>query len=562
MVDGRLGKQMSAPTRHRRPVRAVLQCRLSSSRLPAKVLLPLAGLPIAVLAAKRAMRGGQDVMLATSVEASDDLLVSEATRHGVPVCRGPLDNVLARFLIATEDLPDDALCVRLTGDNTFPDADFIGTLVDLLEANGLHYMAHGGNRTQLPYGMAAEVFDVGTLREAAAATTDPFDLEHVTPWIRKRHAPRRMPPFPGLDRTWGHLRATVDTFDDYQRVAAVFEGLTDPIDTPWQVLVERLQALPDAPTFHLRRQAGDPAGMVLGTVQLGLAYGRANAVGLPPEHAAHTIVRRAIDHGVEDIDTARAYGQSEARLGRILSRGLASQARILTKLDPLADVTSDWPAAAVAARVRESVQASLLALGLKRLPVLMLHRAAHLEMADGMVMETLEALCRDGQIGTLGVSVQTPAELSQVLADGRIGHVQLPCNLLDWRWRDLVPALLVRPDLCVHVRSAYLQGLLTPADPRHWPVIEGVDPAALVTTLNELAKRLGRRDCRDLCLAYLRGLGWIDGIVVGVETEPQLMDNLELFRRDALSASEIAEVDTALPHVPEALLDPSGWPRT
>lgn len=548
-------------TRAARPLRVVLQCRLSSSRLPAKVLLPLAGIPIAVLAAKRAMRGGHDVVLATSDEASDDLLAREAAHHGVPVCRGPLDNVLARFLIATEDLPAEALCVRLTGDNSFPDGDFIDTLVEMMETHGLSYVAHGGNRTQLPYGMAAEVFEVGALRAAAAATEDPFDLEHVTPWIRRHHAPARMPAFPGLDRDWGHLRATVDTFDDYRRVGAVFADVEDPVNVPWQDLVTRLQAQSEAPKFHVLQRPGGPAGMVLGTVQLGVAYGRANTAGLPSDAEARAIVHDAIRHGVTEIDTARAYGQSEARLGRILARGWASQVRVLTKLDPLAGLTAASAPDLIETRVRNSVLSSLLALDLKKLPVLMLHRADHLVLAEGAVMAALETLQAEGRIGTLGVSVQGPGELAQVLAEPRITHVQLPCNLLDWRWRDLAPQIEARSDLRVHVRSAYLQGLLTPADPARWPAIEGVDAADLVARLTALAADLGRRDCRDLCLAYLRGLPWIDGVVVGVETRTQLADNLELFRRPALSADEAAVVETALLRVPEALLDPAGWPR-
>lgn len=550
-----------SPIRSARPLRVVLQCRLSSSRLPAKVLLPLAGLPIAVLAAKRAMRGGHDVVLATSDETSDDLLAREAARHGVPVCRGPLDNVLGRFLIATEDLPDEALCVRLTGDNSFPDGEFIDTLVDLMETHGLSYAAHGGNRTQLPYGMAAEVFEVGALRAAAAATEVPFDLEHVTPWIRRQHAPARMPAFPGLDRDWGHLRATVDTFDDYRRVGAVFAEVEDPVAAPWQDLVTRLQAHSASPKFHVLQTPGGPAGMVLGTVQLGLAYGRANTAGLPSDAEARAIVHEAIRHGVAEIDTARAYGQSEARLGRILARGWASQVRVLTKLDPLTGLTDASAPELIAARVRNSVLSSLLALDLKTLPVLMLHRADHLGLAEGAVITALEALQAEGRVGALGVSVQAPGELAQVLAEPRITHVQLPCNLLDWRWRDLAPQIEARPDLRVHVRSAYLQGLLTPADPARWPAIEGVEAADLVARLTALAADLDRRDCRDLCLAYLRGQPWIDGVVVGVETRAQLADNLELFRRPALGPEEIARVDADLPRVPAALLDPAGWPR-
>jgi spore coat polysaccharide biosynthesis protein SpsF len=544
----------------KRPVRIVLQCRLSSSRLPAKVLLPVGGLPIAVLAAKRAMRGGKDLVLATSVEPSDDLLVAEATRHGVRTMRGPLDDVLGRFLLATQDLPDDALCVRLTGDNVFPDGDFIDGLIALLDEHDLSYLAHGGNSTQFPYGMAAEVFSVKALREAGAQTSDPFDREHVTPYIRRTYAPAQMPPFPGLDREWGHLRATVDTFDDYQTVAAVCAGLPDPVQVPWQELVARLQDLDGAPAFHVRPQQGE-AAMVLGTVQLGLAYGRANTSGMPSEADAETIVHEAIRHGVTEIDTARAYGQSEVRLGRIMSRGWSSRATLLTKLDPLAALHDDLSDLAVTAMVRASVLASCHALKLDKLPVLMLHRAEHLDVAQGRAWRALQKAQSDGLIGRIGVSVQTRDELRRVAAMPEITHVQLPCNILDQRWENCADVLRARDDLRVHVRSAYLQGLLTPAAAEKWPAIEGVNAAALINVLDGLTRELGRVNMRDLCLAYLRGVDWIDGVVVGVETLAQLRDNLAMFRRPALSVEEIAAVRAALPAVPAQLLDPARWPK-
>jgi len=399
------------PMTSKRPLRIVLQCRLSSSRLPAKVLLPVGGLPIAVLAAKRAMRGGKDLVLATSVEPSDDLLADAATRHGVPVMRGPLDDVLG------------------------------------------------------------------------------FDREHVTPYIRRTYAPAQMPRYPGLSQDWGHLRATVDTFDDYQTVAAVCADLDDPVGVPWQDLVHHLQALPNAPEFHVRPQGGD-AGMVLGTVQLGLAYGRANTSGMPSEAQAETIVHTAIRHGVSEIDTARAYGQSEARLGRIMSRGWSSRAALLTKLDPLSALSDDLPERAVTAMVRESVLASCHALKLDKLPVLMLHRAEHLDLAEGRAWQALLRAQEQGLIAQLGVSVQSPDELRRIAAIPEITHVQLPCNILDPRWEGCADLLRARKDLRVHVRSAYLQGLLTPAAPDKWPAIEGLDAGAIVQALEGLTRDL------------------------------------------------------------------------
>src|SRR5690606_8502139 len=96
--------------------RIVLQARTSSTRLPGKVLLPICGLPMAVLAAKRAGQDGTEVVVATSDDPSDDALAATAKRHGLKIVRGPLDDVLARFILATGDLAGDDICIRFTAD--------------------------------------------------------------------------------------------------------------------------------------------------------------------------------------------------------------------------------------------------------------------------------------------------------------------------------------------------------------------------------------------------------------------------------------------------------------
>ena len=545
-----------------RRVRIVLQARITSSRLPAKVLLPVGGLPLAVLAARRAMRNGVDLVVATSADPSDDLLVSELLCHDAPTLRGPLEDVLGRFILATADLPDDALCVRLTGDNAFPDADFVAQLVKLATAGGHSYLGYGADCTQLPYGMSAEIFTVAALREAANAAVAPYDREHVTPYIIRNYRPAAHPVFPGLDRDWGHLRCTVDTFDDYQKVARVFTGVADPVAAPWRGLIERLQALPGAPAFSIKSTIGGPAGMVLGTAQLGIPYGRVNISGMPNETTARAIVLQAIEHGVTELDTARAYGSSEDRLGRILAGGWISRATPLTKLDPLALLCDDWPTPAVEALVDASVLGSCSAMRLSALPVLMLHRATQLDAAQGRVLQRLRELKRAGLIERLGLSVQSPAELRRALTVIEVEHVQLPFNVLDWRWDECAEMLALRPDMQVHARSAFLQGLLTPAAPERWPAIPGVDAGETVAALNRLAQALNRESVRDLCIAFVRSRPWVRGVVVGVETLGQLHENLGLFRRPPLTQAEAEIVRGRLPRVPETLLNPALWPAT
>src|SRR5687768_6449436 len=105
---------------------------MGSARLPGKVLLPLGGLPMAVLCARRAATTGRAVMLAIPDGTDDDLLADAAAAHGVTFRRGALDDVLSRFMTAIEDLDDDAVVVRLTADNPFPDGAFVDFVIETL----------------------------------------------------------------------------------------------------------------------------------------------------------------------------------------------------------------------------------------------------------------------------------------------------------------------------------------------------------------------------------------------------------------------------------------------
>jgi spore coat polysaccharide biosynthesis protein SpsF len=302
------------------------------------------------------------------------------------------------------------------------------------------------------------------------------------------------------------------------------------------------------------------AEFVLGSVQLGLPYGAANRTGLPSREAAVALVRRAAACGIRTFDTARAYGAAEERLGEALS---GQPVFIVTKLSPLSDLPPAAGAEEAAAAAEVSVRQSCAALRTGRLDCLLLHRAAHRTQFGGAIWQRLLALKAAGTIGTLGVSVQSSVEAAEALACPDVQHIQMPFNLLDRRWRDdgVIDALARRPDVTVHVRSVFLQGLLAAADPSVWPVIEGVDPSALLADLDRLVRELGRDSAADLCMAYARGQAFITGVVIGLETEAQLDENLRLMRNPPLSPAECRFVDDCLPRLPEQLLNPALWPK-
>ena len=304
-----------------------------------------------------------------------------------------------------------------------------------------------------------------------------------------------------------------------------------------------------------------PAELVLGSVQLGLAYGAANKTGKPGRTTALRLVARAADAGITQFDTARAYGDSEERIGEALEG--RKHHRAITKLSPLSHLAPDASRDEVRAAVEASVDESRTALRQAHLDLLLLHRAAHMTSHDGAVWERLIEYIEDGTVRALGVSVQNPAEALEALACNDVRHLQLPFNLFDWRWREagVIDRIAQRADVTIHARSAFLQGVLAANDASVWPKLAGIDAPALVKFIAELAQDFGRAGAADLCLAYVRGQKWIDGVVVGLETEDQLDANLDLFVRRPLTTGQCALVEARVPQLPAALLDPAQWPK-
>jgi len=199
---------------------AVVQARCSSSRLPGKVLLPLGEETVLgrVVRAVRASRALDEIVVATSTDPTDDAIVAECARLGVPCVRGSLDDVLSRFLLALDQHPADAV-MRVTADCPLLDPVVVRAAASTWrESSGLDYLSTALDRT-LPRGLDVEIADVAALRRVAAVATG-HDRVHVTSYLYARpdeFRQRGMTFAPDL----GHLRATLDTTEDYAFVTAV-----------------------------------------------------------------------------------------------------------------------------------------------------------------------------------------------------------------------------------------------------------------------------------------------------------------------------------------------------
>jgi spore coat polysaccharide biosynthesis protein SpsF (cytidylyltransferase family)/aryl-alcohol dehydrogenase-like predicted oxidoreductase len=545
--------------------RIIVQARLSSSRLPGKSLLPLKGIPVAALCALRAANRGGETVVATSTDSSDNVLVGKLAEYSIKVVRGPLDDVLERFVLAAADLEASDLVVRLTADNVFPDGEFVEQLVREFRSAKIDYLGTNSPADGLPYGLSAEVFTVRILREAAREARDPGEREHVTPWIRQHGKCRFVSgAMFRLAHRYDHLRCTIDSLEDYVRLAGLFDAFnSDPVTAGWRELVEKLAHAPNAPAFRIPFKVNDGGKCVgvlsLGTAQLGMPYGAANRTGQPSHDEATRIIHAAIDQGVTCIDTARAYGAAESRIGAALGAGYRGRATVVTKLDTMATL-ADGSSEADAARATDaSVLRSCRELGVRHVDVLMLHRWVHRTQFRGAIWRRLLELREEGVIGALGASVYSPAEAIEALGDGNIRHIQLPYNVVDWRW-DSGPfpeARQKRPDVNIHARSVYLQGILV-SEASTWP--KGLaTPDDWIGRLDRAVKDLEREGRADLCMAYATGAPWVSTVVVGAETEQQLRDNLSLTMRPPLGVDERHHVQSLLKGAPERLLNPSMW---
>jgi spore coat polysaccharide biosynthesis protein SpsF len=204
---------------------AILQARMSSTRLPGKVMKPLAGAPMIERQIERLRRCEtlERLVVATSDDASDDPLTAHLVGMGVEVFRGPLHDVLGRFVGAVETLGLSGDLVRLTADCPLADPGVIDAGVRLRGRLGVDYVSNG-RRPTFPHGLDMEAFTAEALLSAGREATDPYEREHVTPYLY-RHPERFSVAHLTQDRDDSGLRWTVDTGEDYAFAARVYEAL-------------------------------------------------------------------------------------------------------------------------------------------------------------------------------------------------------------------------------------------------------------------------------------------------------------------------------------------------
>lgn len=202
---------------------AIVQARMSSTRLPGKVLLPLAGKPVLhhVISRLKQCKTLDDIVIATSDLSSEDPISDWCEAHKIYCYRGSLNDVLDRYYQAALKFEADFV-VRITSDCPAIDPIIVDEVVDGFLSGGFDSYSLSG---EFPDGLDCQVFKFSALKDAWLNATKNFEREHVGPYIEKTH-PEKF-KLGGLEKFHGlsHHRWTLDEQADFDFLTAIFERL-------------------------------------------------------------------------------------------------------------------------------------------------------------------------------------------------------------------------------------------------------------------------------------------------------------------------------------------------
>jgi spore coat polysaccharide biosynthesis protein SpsF len=195
---------------------ATIEARMTSSRLPGKVLLPVLGKPMLhyLVMRLKLVHSIDEIIIATTSNTTDDLLVEFAKSEDVLCYRGSEEDVMAR-VIGAGDKANADIIVEITGDCPIIDPEIVEQTIQMFNANSADYVSNAHVRSY-PDGMDTQVFRLDTLKRSAAMTDEPLDHEHVTLHIRNHpelftHVHLVSPP----EIYWPELGLTLDENNDY-----------------------------------------------------------------------------------------------------------------------------------------------------------------------------------------------------------------------------------------------------------------------------------------------------------------------------------------------------------
>ena len=285
--------------------------------------------------------------------------------------------------------------------------------------------------------------------------------------------------------------------------------------------------------------------IVIGTVQFGLNYGINNKTGIPTNEEISKLLVFANQNGIETLDTAYDYGESEKRLGKLIKQN-----------DLKFNLISKAPKTSNRKNIFRYFDESLKKLQKKYIYGYLLHDFSCYQN-DPQIIKSLHYLKEINAVKKIGFSLENPEQLEKLFADNiSFDLIQFPYNIVDRRFEPYFGELK-RKNVVIHTRSVFLQGLffMNPDElsPKLKPFKE------LLHKLKELSKK-NNRTIANITLNFALQNEFINNVVLGIENIKQLtmnlceVNNLQNYEKNRLIDLEIKKIQ-----IPQELLLPSNW---
>jgi len=299
------------------------------------------------------------------------------------------------------------------------------------------------------------------------------------------------------------------------------------------------------------------SAFALGTVQLGLAYGLNQNKGKPTEEAAFAVLDKAVEVGVNTLDTANNYGDSEAVIGRWLAKRKAEGAQLPWIVTKIGDFDNCHTYDSLRDEVLRQTEGCIERLGVDKIDCLMLHRFE--DYADHIddIHKVFSDLKSQGLYDYSAISAYSHHDYG-VIAESGFDATQIPLNVFDWgQIENGGLQKLADAGTMIFARSVFLQGLVfrTP---------EALDPrmdfcAPYLRSFVELCKEFSLAP-DALALSFVLSLPGVTQAVMGCRTAEQVEGNGKLFDQTVtLTAEQMDKLHQAFHGIDPRVINPGMW---
>jgi aryl-alcohol dehydrogenase-like predicted oxidoreductase len=285
----------------------------------------------------------------------------------------------------------------------------------------------------------------------------------------------------------------------------------------------------------------------LGTVQFGLDYGISNTSGKTGLEEVRKILSLAKKSGIRLLDTAAAYGESEAILGKTIES--ASDFHIVTKVKANHDVNSNGDSITI-------IQESLNKLNKTSLYGCLFHSVDDLLNKDGeSYYKKVHKLKENKIVQKIGVSIYNSKEIDVLLSMFDFDIVQIPINIFDQRLIQTGHlSMLKKKNIEIHARSIFLQGLLFLDESNLDMFFDKAKPQ--ISGLKEYSLQ-NNVTVSQAALGFVKNLPEIDTMLMGVNTVEQLQQNILDYNHPIDNQFDYSVFALS----EESILNPSMWPK-